>query len=160
MMTDQSGPSRFWQSYATVAGVGSAVFVLLVAGHLRAGGDALLVIAGLVTGLIATLVLHRLLLNYWRRLNRHWIRALACGMASWLVMAIVIVTQMAVAGDPFQAQRVADEGWLAWLLGDIVLRGFLFAVAIGAPFILIWGPVAGVWYLAIRKVAYRRVSFQ
>jgi hypothetical protein len=137
---------RFAASYAFVAYCGCTVYIFLVG----ARDPVRDMVPSAIVGLFATALLHALLSRGWARLRRGWQRALACLAASWAVMNVVSVALLASTGDPFAAERIAEKGWLAWVLLDVVLRALLVASLGGTiAFVWAWLPLGLLWYLAL-----------
>lgn len=137
-------------AFAWLCGVQSLISVVAFQ------ADALPYLLGSVAG---TIVLSVLLLKLWTRLRNPWLRFGTSLLASWTTMVIVVILSFLVIEDPFALERIAQRGWLLYLLLDKVARGLILGASFASiAFVWVWVPVGAFWYFLLRWALGRELK--
>lgn len=142
--------SRNWIPIAVMSVIGS--FVLLIIYR----SDALPYI---ICGVICTYLFTRVQKKLWMKYARAWIRIILSVFSSWLIMIVIVVLGMVITHDSFSQERIAENGWLLYILLDKIARGIFFGVFFASiAYVWIWIPMGLLWYMLMKwnlKIEHR-----
>lgn len=105
-----------------------------------------------LVSVLLTAVFLPFLVKLWTRALNPKLRFAACLLFSWLGVVVMTAVAMLMTPDPFASQRIAEKGWLLYVLLDKAIRGLLFGIFFSSiAFCWLWIPLGALCYFLLRR---------
>lgn len=105
-----------------------------------------------LVSVLLTAVFLPLLVKLWTRALNPKLRFAICLFFSWFAVVVMTVVIMLMTPDPFASQRIAEKGWLLYVLLDKVVRGLFFGIFFSSiAFCWLWIPFGAFCYFLLRR---------